>query len=125
MPRDRTITVTASPSKGLEATFDLAERLHGHGYVVVPHLAARMVSGRSELEEIVDRLVGKGITRVFVPGGDAEPTGDYLDALGLLELVLKDDDPTGGIQRCAAVDELPDASRDAQLVAGVAPMAAG
>jgi len=85
VPRDRTITVTASPSKGLEATFDLAERLHGHGYVVVPHLAARMVSGRSELEEIVDRLVGKGITRVFVPGGDAEPAGDYLDALGLLE----------------------------------------
>ena len=85
LPRDRAITVTASPSKGLEATLDLAERLAGHGYVVVPHLAARMVSGRSELVEIADRLVGKGITSVFVPGGDAEPAGDYLDALALLE----------------------------------------
>ena len=27
LPRDRTVTVTASPSKGLEATFDLTERL--------------------------------------------------------------------------------------------------
>ncbi len=85
LPRDRTITVTASPSKGLEATLDLAERLTGHGYVAVPHLAARMVSGRTELAEIADRLVGKGITSVFVPGGDAEPAGDYLDALSLLE----------------------------------------
>lgn len=85
VPRDVTVTVTASPSKGLEATFDLAERLTGHGYAVVPHLAARMVSGRTELSEIVARLTGKGITRIFVPGGDADPAGDYPDALSLLE----------------------------------------
>ncbi|WP_219635405.1 hypothetical protein [Nocardioides ungokensis] len=40
LPRDRTVTITASPSKGLEATLDLAERLTGHGYTTVPHLAA-------------------------------------------------------------------------------------
>lgn len=85
LPRARKISVTASPSKGLDATLDLTERLTGHGYVVVPHLAARMVTGRSELDEIVDRLLGKGVTSVFVPGGDAEPAGDYPDALALLE----------------------------------------
>src|SRR6478735_4595542 len=41
LPRDRTVTVTASP--------------------------------------------GKGINRIFVPGGDAEAVGDYPDALSLLE----------------------------------------
>ena len=85
VPRSRTITVTASPSKGLEATLQLAERLAGHGYPVVPHLAARMLSGRGELTEIVDRLTGKGVDAVFVPGGDAQPVGDYPDALALLE----------------------------------------
>lgn len=85
LPRDRTITVTASPSKGLGATFDLAERLAGHGYPVVPHVAARMVTGPTELSEIVERLLGKGITSVFVPGGDAEAAGDYPDALALLK----------------------------------------
>ena len=85
VPRDVAVTVTASPGKGLEATLDLAERLTGHGYAVVPHLAARMVSGRAELAEICDRLTGKGISRVFVPGGDADPAGDYPDALSLLE----------------------------------------
>ena len=85
VPRDREITVTASPSKGLEQTLDLAERLAGHGYVTVPHLAARMVTGRTELAEICDRLTGKGVKHVFVPGGDAEAAGDYPDALSLLE----------------------------------------
>jgi methylenetetrahydrofolate reductase (NADPH) len=85
LARDRVVTVTASPSKGLEATIDLAERLAGHGYTAVPHLAARMITGRTELAELCERLTGKGINRVFVPGGDAEPAGDYPDALSLLE----------------------------------------
>jgi methylenetetrahydrofolate reductase (NADPH) len=79
------VTVTASPSKGLEATLDLAERLTGHGYTTVPHLAARMVRDRAELAEICDRLTGKGISRVFVPAGDADPPGGYPDALSMLE----------------------------------------
>ena len=85
VPLDRVVTVTASPGKGLEATLELTERLTARGYAVVPHLAARMVAGRAELAEICARLTGGGVTRVFVPGGDAEPAGDYRDALGLLE----------------------------------------
>ncbi|MEO5851324.1 MAG: methylenetetrahydrofolate reductase [Nocardioides sp.] len=85
VPRDVEITVTASPGKGLESTLALAERFAGHGYAVVPHLAARMVTDRAELTEIVARLREAGISRVFVPGGDASPAGDYPDALSLLE----------------------------------------
>jgi methylenetetrahydrofolate reductase (NADPH) len=52
LPTERVVTITASPGKGLEATFALAESLGSQGYDVVPHLAARMISGRSELAEI-------------------------------------------------------------------------
>jgi methylenetetrahydrofolate reductase (NADPH) len=83
--RTETLTVTASPSKGLEATLDLTERLTAHGYTAVPHLAARMVQDRAQLEEICARLTGQGIERIFVPGGDADPPGAYPDALSLLE----------------------------------------
>ena len=79
------VTITASPTRGLEQTLATAERLAAQGYTVVPHVAARMVSGRPELEEIVARLGAAGITSVFVPGGDAETVGDYPDALALLE----------------------------------------
>jgi methylenetetrahydrofolate reductase (NADPH) len=82
---DQALTVTASPSKGLDATLDLTERLTKHGYLAVPHLAARMVRDRAELQEICDRLTSQGIERIFVPGGDADPPGAYPDALSMLE----------------------------------------
>ncbi len=85
VPTDVAVTVTASSSKGLEATLLLSEAFAKHGYVAVPHLAARMIHDRRELEEIRDRLHDAGITRVFVPGGDADPVGDYADAFSLLE----------------------------------------
>ena len=84
VPTDVQLTVTASPTKGLEQTLELSERLLKHGYDVVPHLAARMVSGRSELTEIVERLTSAGVTSVFVPGGDADPVGTYHDSVSLL-----------------------------------------
>ena len=86
VPRDVPVTVTAAQNKGIEATLALSTSLAGHGYQVVPHLAARMISGRPELEEIVARLTQAGITDVFVPGGDATPpAGTYQQALDLLE----------------------------------------
>ncbi|SHG85761.1 methylenetetrahydrofolate reductase (NADPH) [Jatrophihabitans endophyticus] len=85
VPPDIPITVTASPSKGLSATLELTERLAGAGYRVVPHLAARMVSGRSELADIAARLRELGVDTVFVPAGDADPpAGDYHASLDLL-----------------------------------------
>ncbi|MBE7186928.1 methylenetetrahydrofolate reductase [Jatrophihabitans endophyticus] len=85
LPPGFTVTVTASPSKGLEATLALTERLAGKGYRAVPHLAARMVSGRAELSEICERLTAVGVDTVFVPAGDADPpAGDYHASLDLL-----------------------------------------
>jgi methylenetetrahydrofolate reductase (NADPH) len=86
VPPGRTVTVTASPAKGLEPTLALAERLARAGYDVVPHLAARMVAGRDELDKIADRLVAAGVRTVFVPAGDAaDAAGGYAGALDLLE----------------------------------------
>jgi len=85
VPRGRTLTVTASPTRGLAATLDAAVELAGLGYEVVPHLAARMVADGAHLSEIVDRLRAVGISRVFVPSGDATEPGAYADAVTLLE----------------------------------------
>jgi methylenetetrahydrofolate reductase (NADPH) len=86
LPLGRTVTVTASPSKGIEPTLALTESLARRGYAAVPHLAARMVAGRSQLEEICARMREAGVRTVFVPGGDQDPpAGDYSSALDLLE----------------------------------------
>lgn len=85
VPVTTTLTVTASPGKGLDATLDCAERLARRGYSVVPHLAARMVRDRDHLVDIVERLRALEITDVFVPAGDANPpAGEYTGSLELL-----------------------------------------
>ena len=47
-----------------------------------------------------------------------------VDALGFFELVFQDHDAAGGFDGRAAVDEFAGAGGDAQLVAGVAAVAA-
>lgn len=85
VPRDVAVTVTASPRKGLEATFDLAERLAGDGFHVVPHVAARLVESEAHLDEIVRRLRALGVREILVIAGDAkEPAGPFADAIALL-----------------------------------------
>jgi len=86
VPAGMTVTVTASPVKGLEPTIELAERLAARGYRVVPHLAARSVASDAHLAEIIARLQAAGVDDVFVPGGDAShPAGPFEGALPLLE----------------------------------------
>ncbi len=80
------ITVTASPSRGLDATLDLTERLASAGYRTVPHLSARLIVDDAHLREILDRLEGLGVDEVFVIAGDAEePLGTFFDSLELLD----------------------------------------
>lgn len=86
VPREVTITVTASPTKGLEPTIDLTDRLVAQGYTVAPHLSARLVASRDHLAELVSRLGEIGVADVFVVAGDApEPHGPYGGAVELLE----------------------------------------
>ena len=85
LPPGATVAVTASPNKGLEATFVLAERLADRGLKVIPHVAARLVKSHEHLKELVDRLDKSGFEELFVIGGDeAEPAGPYHSAALLL-----------------------------------------
>lgn len=84
LPPGATVSVTASPTKGMQATIDLTLDLQKEGFEVIPHLSARLTSDRSELEEILDRLHNANITRAFVVGGDAQEPGEFFDGLALL-----------------------------------------
>ncbi|HEX5619568.1 MAG TPA: methylenetetrahydrofolate reductase [Solirubrobacteraceae bacterium] len=84
VPHDVTVTVTASPARGLEATLSVVENLAAAGYQVVPHLSARMVRDAAHLDEIVARLEATGVHDAFVPAGDATEPGQFPDAASLL-----------------------------------------
>lgn len=84
LPEGATVTVTASPQKGQLATIDLSLELQQRGFDVIPHISARLTSDRRELREVLDRLDEAGVRRAFVVGGDADPPGEFFDALSLL-----------------------------------------
>jgi methylenetetrahydrofolate reductase (NADPH) len=86
VPTEVTVTVTASPTRGLEPTLELAERLARRGYHTVPHLSARLIADGAHLEAVIRRMHEAGIGEVFAIAGDArEPVGKYPGALDLLQ----------------------------------------
>jgi methylenetetrahydrofolate reductase (NADPH) len=90
VPAEVTLTVTVSPRKGIEHTLDVAERLAGHGYAVVPHLSARLVRDTGHLRDILARVDEMGAHDVFVVAGDAdEPAGGFEGAAPLLEAIAE------------------------------------
>jgi methylenetetrahydrofolate reductase (NADPH) len=85
LPPGCVVTVTASPSHGLEATLDLACELMAMGHDAIPHLSAHMVRDPSHLSALLDRCRECGLHRAFVVGGDAKDRGSsYHDGLSLL-----------------------------------------
>jgi len=91
VPREVTITVTASPRRGIDATIGLAERLAAHGYQVVPHVSARLIKDESHLREVLDRVAAIGRNEIFVVAGDAkEPAGEFPDSVSLLTALSRE-----------------------------------
>ncbi len=84
IPAGTWVSVTASPSKGLDATIELALSMEARGYRAIPHLSARMIRDRAHLRELLARLTDGGVDRAFVVGGDSTEAGDYPDGLSLL-----------------------------------------
>ena len=93
LPPRAVVTVTASPSHGLEATLDLACELMALGHEAIPHLGAHMVRDRAHLDALLSRCLECGLKRAFVVGGDAKEPGAYHDGLSLLRAIHEHGNP--------------------------------
>jgi methylenetetrahydrofolate reductase (NADPH) len=98
LPAGASVAVTCSERHGIGATLDLTERLARAGFHVVPHLSARQVRDREELQALLTRLSGLDVRELFVPGGDrTPPAGPFDSALALLEAMAEIDHGIGTI----------------------------
>jgi methylenetetrahydrofolate reductase (NADPH) len=104
LPQGCSVSVTCSPTKGIEPTLELSARLNGDGHHAVPHIAARLVEGREHVEKIAARINEHGITEIFVVGGDPDPIGPYIDGLSLMRDLL----PLCHTVRTVGVPSYPD-----------------
>ena len=84
------VAVTCSPTKGVDTTLELSEKLIARGFQVIPHISAKSVTGEKHLETIIKKLDELSIESVFVPGGDGpEPLGEFNNAYDLLKALQK------------------------------------
>ena len=90
LPSDMHLAVTCSPTKGVDETLELSEKLIAQGFQVTPHIASKCVRDEKHLEIIVKKLDALGVESIFVPGGDRpEPMGDFDNAFDLLKALNK------------------------------------
>lgn len=93
LPAGATVSVTASPDKGMMATVELCESLAAAGYRVIPHISARMLSSVEELKTIIERVRDAGATKAFIVGGDATDGTVFPDGIALVQALAEIDHP--------------------------------
>jgi methylenetetrahydrofolate reductase (NADPH) len=81
------VFVVSLPSDSAERQIDAAVRLRRAGLKPVPHIAARNIASRFDLDNLLRRLtVEAEVDRVLVLSGDRDkPAGDLVSSLQILE----------------------------------------
>jgi methylenetetrahydrofolate reductase (NADPH) len=80
------IAITFLPNESMEDRVAAAVEVRKLGFEPMPHLSARRIASREELEGVVERTVKEaGVKRVFLVAGDPPvPAGPFPDTLALL-----------------------------------------
>jgi methylenetetrahydrofolate reductase (NADPH) len=86
IPAGTKINVTFLGNEDLEMRVAAAQAVRDLGFVPVPHISARRLRSRAQLEEFLTRLQDVGATEhVFIVGGDpATPDGPYASAFDVI-----------------------------------------
>ncbi len=94
LPAGTKVYVNHLPRHTLADTFAALQAVHGAGLEPVPHVAARRVASRNELEDFLLRAVRHaGVRKVLLIGGDdPRPLGAFEDSTALLK--------TGALAAC-------------------------
>jgi methylenetetrahydrofolate reductase (NADPH) len=90
MPTGCEVSITFLPGEDYRRVIAVAQRLGSIGYLPMPHISARALSSREELDDMLARAVGEaGVDRVLVLAGDAaKPRGPFGSSMDLLQTGL-------------------------------------
>lgn len=89
IPAGTEVYINFIPNGDYRSTAAVACGLAKAGFVAVPHLAARSVSSRAELEHFLTLIAADGVDRLLCIGADAKtPAGPYAETLDILKTGL-------------------------------------
>ena len=80
------VYITYLPDETSSRVIDTAKKLTDEGFVVIPHLPARTIKNKKELEKYVGALSEKaGCNKILVIGGGKNPKGNFTSSLDILK----------------------------------------
>ena len=87
MPADARVYVAALPNDTSDRQLAVCREVRALGLIPVPHIVARNIAKRRDLDRMLERLVQEaGVDRALVLGGDRDhPVGEYHISLQLME----------------------------------------
>ena len=87
LPQGTEVFVANLPNESADVLIDAAARLRAAGLSPVPHLVARNIASRRDLEHVLEGLSRKaGVQRALIVGGDRDqPAGELDAALQIIE----------------------------------------
>src|SRR5579883_2821600 len=89
LPPGTAVYVNFAPNDSYHTVVEAAARLKRAGFCPVPHVAARYLTGLTQLDDFLARAVGAGVDRVLVIAGDLDrPAGPFHSSLELIETGL-------------------------------------
>lgn len=90
LPPGTRVNVTFLGNEDLEMRLAASAAVRAHGFVPVPHISARRLASRAQLEEFLGRLRDAGLSEhVFVVGGDpTTPEGPYASSYDVIRTGL-------------------------------------
>jgi len=119
IPLGTRINVTFLGNEDLQMRVSAAEKVRELGFVPVPHISARRLQSRAQLEEFLSALQGVGASEnVFVVGGDpATPEGPYEDSFDVIRTGLLRDYGVKHVSIAGYPEGHPDISNEKLWVA--------
>lgn len=92
LPAGTALYVAHTPNARLADVVEVARAAEHAGFKGCPHLVARRIASRAELDTALDRLRENGVSRALLVAGDlTPPAGDYASTLDILESGALDD----------------------------------
>ncbi len=86
LPAGAALYVAHTPNARLSDVAEVACAAERAGFRGCPHLVARRIASRAELDEALARLKSGGVTRALLVAGDqTPPAGDFASTLEILE----------------------------------------
>lgn len=90
LPKDMEVFVASLPKDPHDRLIATAVRIRKAGLEPVPHIVARNIASRADLDSLLAHLAGEaGVRRALILGGDRDkPFGDYDSSLQLIQTGL-------------------------------------